>query len=230
MNESMPERIRKIKALADDPRAPQGERDAARRKLEAALKAAGITEDQLDSAAEIEWCSWAMDKVEEELFLAVLYMITDNIKIRRVRAGRVKWRIHCFTTSEHKADVWACFRWYWSYLESDRQKLADQRKRDRKNIKRLEGEIKVSLKAERELPGIMIGKYEIYSQAALDRMNARMVAAPDPGPAKPVTKEKAQKQEEGWAVWEAAAKVCSDGEAWQKPVGEVNGGEPFQLQ
>lgn len=228
MNDQMPERIRKLKALADDERAPQGERAAARRKLEAALKAAGITEDQIDSEAEIQWCSWALDKTEEDLFLAVLYMITDKIKIKRTRANRVKWHINCFTTSEQKVDVWACFNWYWSYLEADREKLKSQRAKLRAQIKQCEERITISRKAERELVSIMIGKYSIYSQGAIDRMNERMAKAEEvPAPAP--TKEKARKQEDNWAVWDAAAQVCTNGEAWTKPTGDLEGSQPFQL-
>lgn len=228
----MPERIRKLKALADDERAPQGERDAARRKLRAALKAAGITEEQLDSEGLIPWEMGEMDAEERTLFLAVWHMIlcANFDGLRMGKKGRVH-RAICKTTAEQMADVLAAFHWYRDYLQKDRMRLKYQRREIRKRIKELAKECKVKLAAEKQLVSVMIGRYTIYyTPPPQDDPYKGDTLDDSPPPAQPELSEaEKRRRAESHAAYSEAYRQATDGESWQKPRADL-AGEPFRLE
>lgn len=229
---AVPERIRKLKALADDARAPEGERAAARRKLKAALEAAGITEDQLSSDKLIEWMTAGLDKLEHDLFLAVIYMIHPSfsgvraVKLKGVTKG---YAIRCETTAEQMADAKAAFCWYKDYLKADRAKLKRQRKEITSQIEALQKDRELKLKAESKLVSLMIGRYKIYPpEVASGSTGDSALARCHPANERLSPTEK-RRQDESRKAYNEAYRQATSGEAWQKPAAEVGSGQ-FQLE
>lgn len=130
-NDSIKTLLRKIHALAKDPAAPPGEREAAARKLAAIMARHGLTESDLTDSTlgQYTFLPAPQNKAENELAKQLFAMVTSSIKIRYWRCGKYGICVECTKTqTADLADAWA------HYLPLFRQHFIATEKQVKKDL------------------------------------------------------------------------------------------------
>ncbi len=221
MTEELPERLRKLKALADHPNTPPHEAAAARSKLLKALKKLNLTEEDVTGERVHRWGLPEIQTHEKTLFEHVVSMILDKVWVpvewTKYSGG---WAANVLTTILDKIDIEAAFGWYRKCLHKDRYNMKQAIKEQRAEIKTAEARVKILKKGMGSLPDLLIGKHMIYPPSIVAQAEAevaRTVLSDEP--VKEPTQKELEEQERRNAHRRAARQHMSPSETWQKADG-----------
>lgn len=145
MNEKAPDTImatlRKIRALAQDASAPEGEREAAMNRLHALLKKHGLTLEQLESPAR-GWCFFTVPpKGPPWGLLTRCYYYVMQVNTLTYKMPDSKRGVWIELTLAEEADLRSCFAHYLPMLRAEIAKVEKHRKAVLKELKALQGDL-----------------------------------------------------------------------------------------
>lgn len=224
---SMPERLRKLKALADHPETPPAEAEAARAKLRKLCSQAGIHEDQLSDEARIPWTATVPASLKLLWISCAAFILDDcqtGIRLAKGRKGTLT--LHIATTVMDRADIERCFSYYHSLWQRGQSRISDQMAEKRAAIKAAQIDLKVLAKSRRIMGDEMIAKYSIFPPSLFARVKEQRAAeqaAPSTKPAKKAPLRKVTEADrQRWAA-QSKARGSVTGDAWSKPTADLGG-------
>lgn len=224
MHEKIPERLRKLKALAEHPNTPVHEAMLAREMLRRQLAAHGVTESEIAADQSIEWTLNWIEPHERLLFAHVAGMILDTCSpaVRFTKTGK-KWQATVSSPLLDKIDIAAAFGWYRAYLREGRASAATEVERKLREIKELNNSIKTLRSAMRRMGDRFIVKHEIYPPSMIAEANAAIAQRQATGSTKfkpgRMTKKQERDLQKRLDAHRAAQRHMPESETWQKGSG-----------
>lgn len=164
--------LQKLRALRDDPRGPQGEREAAAEMLRKRLAAAGIDEADIEREQRETHCFAVNKGKEAALFYHVACCILVQYPLKPVRASRDKthefWSLS--VTIAERVDLTDCWEHYLVIYRAGLIAVDDEIKAARKAVAAAQKEFKRTAKAARVMKSNMlnavVNKYGLFPEGA----------------------------------------------------------------
>lgn len=232
--EAPPDTIKHLHALATHPNTPEHERAQAKKILRKLMEKYSISEEELDDTALIERDVVAINKHWQQMIYHLAQEIKDTYEIPGLKMKSHFKRGHSIWVIPFTIVEWADFRaalsWYRVMLDED---IATARRALSGLKKEYKDKLDLAKATVREVHPAFISKYEL-GKKQLDRY-LNDLAEKEVGntfdeptePARPVkkpTQKEINESHKKWRARHAASGILQDGSRWEKPVGNVGGG------